>query len=91
MFDPQIHKLKDSVWTGVAIGFLAPLIPGLLVWYLIQNVSLFKHADLLLIGCVAINAFLMNFFFKRNKDSIARGIISITFFWAFIFFFYKVR
>lgn len=54
------------------------------------KVAAFKELDLLLIGCIAINAILMNYCFKQNKDNIARGIISITFLWAFTFFFYKV-
>ncbi len=75
---------------GMAVGLLAPLVPGFLVWYLMQHVKALQHADLLLIGCVAINAFLMNYFFKINKEHVGRGILSITFLWAFAFFFYKV-
>ncbi|MFD0942100.1 stationary phase survival protein SurE [Pedobacter boryungensis] len=86
----RIDAIKDTVWNGIAIGFIVPIIPGVLVWYLMQRVTALHHADLLLIGCVAINALLMNLFFKINKDNIARGIISITFLWAFAFFFYKV-
>ena len=73
------------------IGLLVPILPGALVWYLIHRVAVLKHADLLLIGCVAINALLMNYFFKKNKENIGRGILSVTFLWAFAFFFYKVH
>jgi hypothetical protein len=86
----RISAIKNTVWNGVAIGFITPIIPGVLVWYLMQRVTALHHADLLLIGCVAINAFLMNYFFKLNKENIGRGILSITFLWAFAFFFYKV-
>lgn len=86
----KIRTIKNNVWVGIAIGLLMPLIPGILVWYLMQSVKALQHADLLLIGCVAINAFLMNYFFKINKENIGRGILSITFLWAFAFFFYKV-
>jgi hypothetical protein len=86
----KIKAIKNTVWNGVGIGFIVPLLPGVLVWFLMQKVTALSKADLLLIGCIALNALLMNYFFKQNKDNIARGIISITFLWAFVFFFYKV-
>jgi len=86
----KIAAIKNTVWSGVAIGFIVPLVPGIIVWFLMQNVKALRQADLLLIGCIAINAFLMNYFFKLNKEQIGRGILSITFLWAFVFFFYKV-
>ncbi|SFH38875.1 stationary phase survival protein SurE [Pedobacter insulae] len=86
----RISRISNTVWNGCAIGFIAPALPGVLVWFLMQNVSALKEADLLLIGCVAINAFLMNYFFKLHKENIGRGILSVTFLWAFAFFFYKV-
>lgn len=91
MVQEKIRTIKNNVWVGIAIGLFVPLIPGILVWYLMQSVKALQHADLLLIGCVAINAFLMNYFFKINKENIGRGILSVTFLWAFAFFFYKVR
>ncbi|RZK42385.1 MAG: stationary phase survival protein SurE [Pedobacter sp.] len=86
----KLSGLKNTVWNGCAIGLLVPVLPGILAWYLMQNVSALKDADLLLIGCVSINAFLMNYFFNRNRENIGRGILSATFLWAFAFFFYKV-
>ena len=86
----KIANLKDTVWNGLLIGWLTPILPGILAWVVMQNVSVLKKADWLLILCVALNAWLMNYFFKQNKDNIARGIISFTFLWAFAFFFYKV-
>ncbi|RZJ82203.1 MAG: stationary phase survival protein SurE [Flavobacterium sp.] len=85
-----MDKLANNVWNGLLIGILVPLIPGVAIWLLMQEVEALRKADLLLIGCVALNALLMNYFFKRNKDNIARGIISVTFLWAFAFFYYKV-
>jgi hypothetical protein len=86
----QLKSIKDTVWNGVAIGLIAPLLPGLLVWLLMHKVSALRQADLLLIACIALNALLMNYFFKLNKENVGRGIISVTFIWAFAFFFYKV-
>ena len=86
----RINTLKNNVWNGFAIGLMVPVFPGVLVWLLMQNIALLKGADLLLIGCVSVNAFLMNYFFKLNKENIGKGIISVTFLWAFAFFIYKV-
>ncbi|RZK66804.1 MAG: stationary phase survival protein SurE, partial [Pedobacter sp.] len=38
-----------------------------------------------------VNALLMHYFFNQNKEKIGRGIISATFLWAFLFFFYKIN
>lgn len=86
----KIANLKNTVWSGLFIGFIVPFLSGISVWLVMQNVAVLKKADWLLILCVALNAWLMNYFFKQNKDNIARGIISVTFLWAFAFFYYKV-
>lgn len=86
----KIAAIKNTVWSGITIGFFAPVIPGTAAWFLMHNVAALRKADLLLIACIAINAYLMNYFFKIDKENIGRGILSITFLWAFAFFFYKV-
>lgn len=86
----KIKAIGNNVWNGVFIGLITPIIPGILIWFIMQNVSVLKHADWLLILCVGLNALVMNYFFKLDKDNVARGIISVTFLWAFAFFFYKI-
>jgi hypothetical protein len=89
----MIHKvkaIKNTVWAGIVIGLVVPIVPGALVGWFMHTIAMLRQADLLLIACIALNALLMNYFFKINKDNIARGIISITFIWAFAFFAYKV-
>lgn len=83
--------MKNSVWIGLAGGMA---IPGILlcgVWYLMHKYAFLAKADLLLIGCIAVNAALMHYFFRQDKDNAGRGVISATFLWAFIFFFYKIN
>ena len=87
----KIGNIKNNVWNGIAIGFLVPLLPVSLAWWAIHHIQALRQADLLLIAGVALNAWLMNYFFRINKDHLAKGIISITFLWAFAFFAYKVR
>lgn len=91
MVKNRLTDIKNSVFIGLGIGIL---IPGILlsgVWYLMQKFAFLAKADLLLIGCIAVNALFMHYFFKLNKDNIGRGIISATFLWAFVFFFYKIN
>ncbi|WEK18602.1 MAG: stationary phase survival protein SurE [Candidatus Pedobacter colombiensis] len=86
----RLAQIKNSVFIGLGIGLV---IPGILlsgVWYLMHRFAFLAKADLLLIGCIAVNAVFMHYFFKLNKDNIGRGIISATFLWAFAFFFYKI-
>ncbi len=83
--------MKDSIWTGLAGGIA---IPGVLltgVWYLMHKYAFLAKADLLLIGCIAVNALLMHHFFRQNRDNVGKGVITATFLWAFVFFFYKIN
>ncbi len=89
MIKNRLADLKNSVFIGLGIGILIPGILLSIVWYLMQKFEYLAKADLLLIGCIAVNAIFMHYFFKLNKDNVGRGIISATFLWAFVFFFYK--
>ncbi len=84
------NKIKNSVWTGLGIGMLIPAILGGVAWYLIHQVRALSQADLLYIGAIAVNAPVMQYFFKIRKDNAARGVLAATFICAFVFYFYKV-
>lgn len=84
-------RIKDTLYNGIALGTLAPAITGCPVWILIHKVKALQGADLLLIGCIGLNAFTMNYFFKHNKENVGRGILVVTFIWAFLFFIYKIN
>lgn len=87
----RFADIKNSVFIGLGIGVLVPGVLLSVVWYLMHRYAFLAKADLLLIGCIAVNAAFMHYFFKLNKDNIGRGIISATFLWAFAFFFYKIK
>lgn len=87
----MLKKIKDSVFIGLGIGIMVPGILGSIVWFLMHRYSFLAKADLLLIACIAVNAGLLHYFFKLNKENLGRGIISATFMWAFVFFFYKIN
>lgn len=87
----MFNKLRDSVFTGLGIGILVPGVLMSVAWYLMHRFAALAKADLLLIACIAVNALLLKYFFKLNKENLGRGIISATFIWAFIFFFYKIN
>lgn len=86
----RLADLKNSVFIGLGMGILVPGVLLSVVWYLMHRYAFLAKADLLLIGCIAVNAAFMHYFFKLNKDNVGRGIISATFLWAFAFFFYKI-
>jgi len=88
--EERLRKLHDSVWTGLAIGLIIPAILCGFAWYIIHHVASLAKADLLYIGGIAVNAYVMQHFFKYNKLNIGRGILAATFLCAFIFFAYKV-
>lgn len=86
----KIFSVKDSMFTGLAIGLVSPALLSSLAIYLMNNVDAFKKADLLLIGCVAVNILWMNLCYKFDKDLAGRGVVSATFLCAFVFLFYKI-
>lgn len=86
-----MRGLRDNVWTGFALGITVPGVLLSLIWYAMHRFAFLAKADLLLIAGIAVNAIFMHYFFRHNKESAARGIISATFIWAFIFFFYKIN
>jgi len=83
-------SVKNHVLVGLGIGLGSPLILGAIAWYLMHHTTVFKKADLLLIGCVAINLFWVNYFNKTNKENVSRGVVSASFLCAFVFLFYKI-
>ena len=84
-----LQNIRNNVWVGLAIGLLIPGVLLIVAWYIIHQQNL-KKVDLLYIACIAVNAYTMQVFFRLNKEQLGRGILSATFLWAFVFFFYKV-
>ena len=87
----MLKKIKDSVFIGLGIGIMVPGLLISMVWFLMHRYAFLAKADLLLIACIAANAALLHYFFKLNKENLGRGILSATFMWAFVFFFYKIN
>jgi len=87
----MFKNLKDTVFVGLGIGLIVPGVLIGIVWFIMHQVSFLAKADLLLIGCIAVNAILLKMFFRQNKDGLGRGVLSATFLWAFAFFLYKVN
>jgi hypothetical protein len=87
----MFRNLRNSVFIGLGLGILVPGVLLSFIWYLMHTYAFLAKADLLLIGGIAVNALLMHYFFNQNKEQIARGIISATFLWAFLFYFYKIN
>lgn len=82
---------KDNVWFGSFLGLVCPGIAFFFVEILKKNVTFLEKDDLLYIGCVAINLFLVRYYFRKDKENTARGIIGATFICAFIFMYHKMR
>jgi hypothetical protein len=87
----MVNRIKNTVWAGFGLGVFIPGILVAIVWFIMHRVTFLAKADLLLIGCIGVNALLLKYFFKINKENTGRGILSATFIWALLFFFYKIR
>ena len=82
---------KDNVWVGLFLGLLLPGLGFVIVEVLKRNLIYLAKADLLYIGCVAINLLLLKYAYKKELEATAKGIISATFICALIFFYYKIN
>lgn len=80
---------RDSVWMGMLYGLGLPSLAFLVVEYLRDHVEFLKKADLLYIGCVALNFIIFNQASKYYKEKTAKGILLSTFICALIFAYYK--
>jgi len=86
----MINRIKNNVWAGFGIGLIVPGVLVSIVWVIMHRISFLTKADILLIGCIAVNALLLKYFFKINKENTGRGILSATFIWGLLFFVYKI-
>ena len=86
----MISRIKNSVWAGFGIGLIVPGVLVSIVWFVMHRISFLTKADILLIGCIAVNALLLKYFFKINKENTGRGILSATFIWGLLFFVYEI-
>jgi len=86
----MINRIKNNVWAGFGIGLIVPGVLVSIVWFIMHRISFLTKADILLIGCIAVNALLLKYFFKINKENTGRGILSATFIWGLLFFVYKI-
>ena len=82
---------RDNVWLGTVLGLVLPGIAFFFVEVLKKNFTFLEKADLLYIGCVALNLLLVRYYFKIRSENTARGIIGATFVCAFVFFYYKIN
>ena len=87
----MIKQLRNTVWAGFGIGIFVPGLLVAVVWFIMHKVAFLAKADLLLIGCIGVNALLLKYFFKINQENTGRGVLSATFIWAMLFFFYKIK
>lgn len=81
---------RDNVWLGAFLGLVLPGIAFFFVEVLKRNIRIFQKDDLLYIGCVAINLFLVKYYFKIDKENTGRGIVGSTFICALVFMYYKM-
>lgn len=68
---------RNSFLAGVAVGVLAPVVSYLLK--LFSPLGATMHPLSLYVVAAAINLLLVRFFYRRELDRSARGILLITF------------
>ena len=77
---------KDSIPIGMLYGLVLPVIAFVAAQIFKTVVGYMFSESLLYILCIGVNAIFFKMAIKREKDSLARGILATTFIYAFIFF-----
>lgn len=82
---------KDNLLTGIVVGAILPLLTFALFELLKTQVILYAKDSFLQILCIGANALIFRYFIKKEKDNMAKGVLLVTFIYAFIFFFMYVK
>lgn len=72
--------MKDSFWAGGAIGALAPILAYVLSNYTSIQTNYFSDKPIALYVIAAlINLIIVRFTYRAGKESLAKGIVFVTF------------
>lgn len=82
---------EDNFYLGLFIGALLPLITFVLFEVIRQNVEIYAKESFIYILCIGANALIFRYFIKQEKDKLARAVLLVTFIYAFVFFWFKLR
>jgi hypothetical protein len=82
---------KDNVWQGIILGLILPGMAVFITEVLKKNIRILQKEDLLYIGCVALNLILVKYFYRIDRENMAKGVVASTFICAFIFFYHKMH
>ena len=71
---------QNSIFTGVILGSLAPLVAYLLMTYTSLQQDYFAEKPIAIYVLAAVvNIIILRFAFRGGKESLAKGIVLITF------------
>ena len=83
---------RDSIWIGIGIALVLPLLFFIPVFFLVQRFDFDKHTQsfLFIVG-VALNLIPMRFANKNRKENMLKGILLVSFLYAILFCFFKYK
>jgi hypothetical protein len=81
-------KLNHLVF-GIFLGIIAPLICYVGLLFLKTRIELMVKESFLYILCIGINALIFRAYLRNNAEQTAKGVLLVTFIYAFLFFWFK--
>jgi len=83
---------KDNFAQGMVIGATLPILTYVIIEFIKTQITVFTRENFIYIICVGVNVFIFRYFIKKEFDQTAKGILLVTFIYAFTFFykFFKV-
>lgn len=82
---------QDSFIFGLFIGAFLPLMAYIFFALVRQEIELYAKESLIYIFCIGANAIIFRLMIKQEKDNLAKGVLLVTFVYAFLFFWYKMH
>ncbi|MFT6849915.1 MAG: hypothetical protein ACJATA_000720 [Sphingobacteriales bacterium] len=82
---------KDSLILGIIYGTLIPILFFGLTRLIILLGGFMFTDNLVYILCLGVNAIIFRMALKKEKDNIGRGMLLVTFIYAFIFFYFNFQ
>ncbi|HCN84274.1 MAG TPA: stationary phase survival protein SurE [Sphingobacteriaceae bacterium] len=82
---------RNNFFLGIIMGLI---LPGLVLFcaeVLKRDLRVFGKENVFYLLSLAVNFFMIRYYFKSGRDDTARGILLSTFITGFMFFYFKAQ
>jgi hypothetical protein len=82
---------RNNFLFGISIGLILPGLVFIFAELLKKDLRVFGKENVFYLLAVAVNLFMIRYYFKSDRDDTARGVVLTTFISAFALFYFKAQ